>query len=103
MDEFGKIASEVPGSEELNKAKESIKGRLVLELEDSREVSTLFGLQKLLEGEIRSPETLMAEIDKVSSEQVTEVAKKIFVNEGMNLAVIGPFKEEDRFIKNLKF
>lgn len=103
LDEFGKIASEAPGDEELIKAKESLKGRLVLELEDSREVSTLFGLQQLLEEEIRTPETIMSEIDKVTASQVSEVAKKIFVNEGLNLAVIGPFKHEDRFTKDLKF
>ena len=103
LSEFAKIAVEKPGEEELKKAKESLKGRLVLELEDSREVSTMAGLQELLEGKIRTPETIMAEVDKVSAEDVVEVAKKIFVNKGLNLAIIGPFKEEGQFIKDLKF
>jgi predicted Zn-dependent peptidase len=103
LNEFSQLANKTPGSEELNKAKESIKGRLVLELEDSREVSTMIGLQELLEQEIRTPEKIMAEIDKVSAEDVTEVSKKLFNNKDLNFAVIGPFKEEDRFIKSLKF
>lgn len=101
--EFAKIASEKVEAEELIKAKESMKGRLVLELEDSREVSTMLGLQELLEGKIRTPETIMAEIDKVTAEDVSAVAKKIFNNQSLNLAVIGPFKDESKFIKDLKF
>ncbi len=101
--EFAKIATEQPGIEELNKAKESIKGRLILELEDSREISTMIGLQELLEGRIRTPEEIISEIDKVTAADVTEVAKKIFVNKGLNLAIIGPFKDEGKFISDLKF
>lgn len=100
--EFGKIASEEPVAEELNKAKESLKGRLILELEDSREVSTMLGLQELLEEKIRTPEEIIANIDKVTAEDLVGVAKKIFVNKGLNLAIIGPFKDESKFISNLK-
>lgn len=101
--EFSKITLEHPSLEELTKAKESLKGRLILELEDSRDVSTMLGLQELMEEKIRTPEEIIANIDKITAEDVSDTAKKIFVNKGLNLAVIGPFKEEERFINNLKF
>lgn len=103
LTEFGEIAKKEPSEEELKKAKEYLKGRLVLELEDSREVSTMFGLQELLEKKIRTPEEIMKEIDKVSASDVTEVAKKLFKTSGLNLAIIGPFKDESKFINDLKF
>jgi predicted Zn-dependent peptidase len=101
--EFSLIAKEVPGQDELTKAKEYLKGRLILELEDSREVATMFGLQELLETKTRTPEEIITEIDKVTAQEVTAVAKKLFVNQGLNLAIIGPFKDEAKFIKDLKF
>lgn len=101
--EFANMTTSLVEDKELNKAKESLKGRLILELEDSREVSTMYGLQELLEDKIRTPEELIAEIDKVTAGDVRDVAKKIFANHGLNLAIIGPFKEESKFINDLKF
>jgi len=101
--EFSLIANKPPAESELNKAKEYLKGRLILELEDSREVATVFGLQQLLEDKIRTPEEIIAEIDKVTAIEVTNIAKKLFVNQSLNLAIIGPFKDTDQFINDLKF
>lgn len=103
LNELAKIAVEEPTEEELTKAKESIKGRLVLELEDSREVSTIFGLQQLLENKMRTPEEIIAQIDKVQARDVSRVAKEIFLDSKLNLGIIGPFKSEEKFIKELKF
>jgi len=101
--EFAEIASKSVDDKELSKAKEYLKGRLILELEDSREVSTMFGLQELLERKIRTVEEIIQEIDKVSKENVREAAKKLFVEDSLNLAIIGPFKKEEQFINDLKF
>lgn len=101
--EFSLIANTQPEAAELTKAKEYLKGRLILELEDSREVATMFGLQELLEDKTRTPEEIITQIDKVTAQDVTSVAKKLFVNQGLNLAIIGPFKDEAKFIKDLQF
>src|SRR3989338_3781474 len=45
--------------EEVFKAKELLKGRLLLSLEDSQNVSMFFGNRLLLEGETLSPEELV--------------------------------------------
>jgi predicted Zn-dependent peptidase len=43
----------------------------------------------------------MAEIDKVTSEDVQRVAKALIEGRGLNLAVIGPFDDPARFEKLL--
>lgn len=102
LHEFGEMAGNEVDAKELNKAKEYIKGRLILELEDSREVSTLFGLQELLERKTRTIDEIIGEVDKITSKDVQEVAKKLFVTDTLNLAIIGPFKDEAKFISDLK-
>lgn len=100
--EFSEIANKEPGEAEMKKAKEYLKGRLVLELEDSREVATMFGLQELLENKTRAPEEVMKEIDKIEASEVTAIAKELFKQDSLNLAIIGPFKDNGKFINLLK-
>jgi len=93
LEEYNKVSSikyEV-SSKELNKAKEFLKGHLVLELEDSRSVAGFYGSQELLEDKVDNPEEVLAKIDRVSLEDVARVAKKYLINETLNLAIIGDF------------
>ena len=100
--EFKEITKVAVKEEELKKAKEHIKGRLVLELEDSREMALMCGMQQLLEGEIRTTDEIFKKIDAVTAADVQKVAKDIFKNSGLNLAIIGPYKDEAKFAKLLK-
>ena len=43
-----------------------------------------------------------AEIDKIDAVDIQNFAKQIFTNDKLNLALIGPFKEEEEFKKILK-
>jgi predicted Zn-dependent peptidase len=79
-----------------------LKGRLVLELEDSREVASLFGLQELLERKIRTPEEIMKKVEEVTAADIKMVASDIFKDKSLNLAIIGPYKDEAKFEKILK-
>lgn len=88
-------------NEELKKAKEFIKGHLVLELEDSRAVAGFFASQELLEKTIDKPEDILVKIDKVTREDIEEVAKTYFQNSRLNLAVIGNFEDGERWNKLL--
>lgn len=77
--------------EEMKKAKEYLKGHLVLELEDSRSVAGFYATQELLERKIDNPDEAMKKIDSVTAEQIENAARKYFVNKGLNLAIIGNF------------
>ncbi|OGH37836.1 MAG: hypothetical protein A3B44_01185 [Candidatus Levybacteria bacterium RIFCSPLOWO2_01_FULL_38_21] len=104
LDQYHGIADSKFGvtNRELKKAKEFLKGHLVLEIEDSRAVAGFYAIQELLEKSIDTPSQLIEKIDKVSLSEVAEVAKKYFLNKGLNLAVIGNFTDGQRFEKLLK-
>jgi predicted Zn-dependent peptidase len=105
MAEYAKVADGKMGitKEELTKAKEYLKGHLVLELEDSRSVSTYYGHQELLEHEVLNPDQILKKIDAVTKDQVEEMGKKYFVNKGLNLALIGNYENNEQLQKLLKF
>ena len=101
--EFARIAREPVSDDEMDKARNFSKGRLVLSLEDPRG-TILFGLRsEVLEGRIREPDDVLAEIDRVTVEDVQRVAQDVIRENRLNLAVIGPFDDPDRFEKLLGF
>jgi predicted Zn-dependent peptidase len=104
VDHFAKLGA---GSldlteKELTKAKELLKGHFVLELEDSRAVAGHYAQQEILEDEIKNPEEEIKKIDDVNLEEVIEVGKEYFRNEGLNMAIIANFDNKDKFEKLLE-
>jgi predicted Zn-dependent peptidase len=53
----------------------------------------------VLEGEAIEPADLLAELDKVTAEDIQRVAQDVIGNEKLHLAVIGPFDDAERFRK----
>jgi predicted Zn-dependent peptidase len=99
--EIRKIAEEPVPADELEKAKSFAKGRFVLQLETSQGL-IMFGLRReVLESRTPDPEEIIAELDKVTAEDVSRVADDVISKQGLNLAVIGPFDDPERFEKLL--
>jgi predicted Zn-dependent peptidase len=95
--EFQRIADEPLEQEELDKARNFAKGRLVLSLEDPKG-TILFGLRsEVLEGRVREPDEALAGFDAVTTEDVQRVAQDVIGGDRLRLAVIGPFDEAARF------
>lgn len=86
---------------ELQKAKEVSKGRLLLRMEDTRSVSSWLGAQELLWGEVKTPEEIVKAIDRVTEDDMQRVAEKLLATDKLNLAVVGPYKSEGRFLSLL--
>jgi predicted Zn-dependent peptidase len=57
---------------------------------------------EVLEGRLREPDEVLAALDKVTVEDVHRVAQDIVRQDRLNLALIGPFDEPDRFQKLLE-
>jgi len=102
LEELAKLKEKKVTEEELKRAKENWKGRMELALEDSYRVASFYAAQELFEKEIKTSEGILEEADRVTAEDVQRVAKDIFVNQKLNLAVVGPFKNEGKFDKLLK-
>ncbi len=87
---------------ELQKAKDYLKGISSLSLESSDAQASFYATQELLTGEIVSLKEKHKRIDAVTQYDILKVAKEIFVPEKLNLALIGPFKNKNKFQKILK-
>jgi len=88
--------------EELSKAKELSKGRLLLRMEDSRSVAGWVGGQEILNGSILDVEEVVAIIDKVTAEEMRALAKKLLIGDKLRLSVVGPVKSADHLEELLK-
>jgi predicted Zn-dependent peptidase len=100
--ELGKIHQEAP-AEELHKAKEYTKGRLLLRMEDSRAVASWLASQELLQERVATPDEAVQWVDDVTASDVARVAQKLFRQENLRLAVVGPHRSETAFQKLLQF
>ena len=99
--EFGRIAAEPVAADELEKARNFAKGRLVLSLEDPRG-TIMFGLRaEVLEGLTREPDEVIAGLEAVTVEDIQRVAQDVIREQTLNFALIGPFDEPERFEKLL--
>lgn len=103
MKEYRKVLDEPVPQAELKKAQEFLKGKMVLRLEDSEEFAHLIGKFELLYDKMKTPEEIMKAIDKVTVKDLQRVAQDLFREEAARLAVIGPYEDEERFMKLLKF
>jgi len=87
---------------ELLKGKEYIKGHLALSLEDTKAINGFFGVQELMLGKIDTLQEVINGIDKVTADGIYEYAKSVFKPAKLNLSIIGPFEDEERFEKLLR-
>lgn len=86
-----------PDPAELARAKEYLKGRLLLSLEDTRNLALWLGGQELRYGRVLSVEEVLAQIDRQSPDDLRAVAEAVLRPERQNLAVVGPFRGPERF------
>lgn len=94
MVELGRLKDGIP-EEELKKAKEFCKGRLVLRMEDTRSVVGWLGGQELLLGYILTVDEVVSKIDSVRVDDLVRVARELLLPEKVKLAVVGPVNEKD--------
>ena len=58
----------------------------------------MFGLRReILEGKATEPSEVLAELDKVTADDVLRVGRDLMRDEALRLAVIGPFDDAGRF------
>jgi predicted Zn-dependent peptidase len=101
IDELKRLAEGIP-EEELTKARELAKGRMLLRLEDTRAVSGWLGGQEVLTGRILTPEDVVDQLDQVTPDDLVRVARSLLRREQMNLALVGPHRSERVFLPLLE-
>ena len=104
LGELDRLRQEPVPEEELAAAKEFVKGRLALSLEDSFALASLYARQELAEPEVLGPEQILARFESVQASDIQRLAQALFRVERLNLAVVGPFSENgDRFRQAIDF
>ena len=103
MTELRRLAAETVPAAEIRKAKDFLIGNLYLSLESSDELASFYGGQEVLRQTIKTPETVADEIEAISSADILDLARRIFISEKLNLALIGPFDDKKTFEHILKF
>ena len=99
--ELQRVVGERVPDDELEKARNFAKGRFVLQLESPHGL-ILFGLRReVLEGGAVEPSEVLEGLDAVTVDDLERVAQDVIGSNGLNLALIGPFEEPERFEKLL--
>jgi predicted Zn-dependent peptidase len=103
LDELKRLKDELVSDAELKKAKDYIAGTMMLNLETSDSKADFVAHQEIMKKNVKTPEEMVADVNKVTAAEIQELAKEFFTDKGLNLAIIGPYKDEARFVPVLKF
>lgn len=99
--ELSLIKKEPVLKEELERAKEFYKGQLLFTMEDTMSLMLWLG-EKVIAGEKEfDTEKIIKKIEAVTESDIMDAASRIFKDDFMNLAVIGPVKNETELKKAL--
>jgi len=89
-------------AKELNKVKNCLIGRTALQLETSDDLANWYAQQAILfkeqgvETHILSPKEYYKKVKQVASVDIRRVAREIFANNKLNLAIIGPYEGKEK-------
>ena len=95
--EWDRLRQESVSDDEMTKVKEFVKGRLLLQMEDSFSVAAWCGRQAVLLPEVLTVDEVIEAIEAVTGADIQQVAQGLFLGERINLAVVGPFEDGERF------
>jgi predicted Zn-dependent peptidase len=98
--EIADIAGGNLRASELERAKENLKGRIVLSMEATSNRMSRLGKALITDTELLSLDRIIAEIDGVQAENVAELAELLLAPERLSAAGIGP--SEERFLTALE-
>jgi predicted Zn-dependent peptidase len=93
--ELERLRNEPVSDEELGRAKENVKGRLVLSSESTAGRMTRISRATLFDLPIDSLDEMLAKVDAVGVDQLTELARELYGTERLSAACIG--RGEERF------
>src|SRR5206468_3469457 len=92
-EQIGDIAGGNIRDDELERAKENLKGRMMLAMESTSNRMSRLGKSLITDTELLSLDRLIAEIDAVEAEAVVELAGVLLAVDRMSAAGIGPSNE----------
>jgi len=98
-----KLTKDLVSDDELKKAKEHYIGHLYLGLETTDSMAEFYADQEITTSKLKTPQELEKEIRRVTAKDVMNVAKDIFRNDKLNLAIVGDVARQSEVKKALSF
>ncbi len=95
MKEFKKIKEEGITPAEERRVKNQIKGSLVLSLESSNSHMSRIARQEIYFGKYLSMDDIIKGVEKVTAEQVQQLAQQLFEPGAVSLSILGPLSKSD--------
>jgi predicted Zn-dependent peptidase len=95
-EQIASIAAGEVSDEELDRAKQNLKGRIMLSMELTSNRMSRLGKSVITDSELMSLDRILAEIEAVETSGVAELAGVLLARERLSAAAIGP--REDRLL-----
>jgi predicted Zn-dependent peptidase len=89
MAEFAKLKQEPLSAEELTRAKDQLKGNILMGLESSNSRMANLARQEIYFGHFFSSDEIIARVEAVQAEQVQQMAKQLFDPERIAVTLLG--------------
>jgi predicted Zn-dependent peptidase len=93
MAQLHRICEEPVERGELTKAREYLKGRLLLRLEGTGSLATWLGGQELLTGRILEPDEIIDKLDAITPDDIMRVASDTYARQPLRMAAIAPIED----------
>ncbi len=102
LEELMKLVETGVAAKELRKAKEYIKGKIVLGMEDPHGTLDWYLTHAAFTKKMETPKEAFAKLEKVTGDEIQALAKQLFTKKSLVASVIGPFPDKTIFEKRLK-
>ncbi|OHA97843.1 MAG: hypothetical protein A3E32_02595 [Candidatus Zambryskibacteria bacterium RIFCSPHIGHO2_12_FULL_38_37] len=103
LEEIKTLRDKAIARAELKKAKDYLIGRMYLNLESSDSLASFYGFQEITRSKIKTPKEIEKEIEAVTVGDVKNLAKQIFINKNLNMAIVGNIKNKSPLSKIFHF
>ena len=100
LEEYKKVCDEYVPDTELRRVKDHLRGTALIGLEQSNAVASFIGGEEMLTGRPQTVDEVFAKIDAVTNDDIRAAARELIRRDGLNLAMIGPFRDAALF-KNM--
>ncbi len=102
LSELMRVVDQGITAKELKKAKEYMKGRVVLAMEDPHGTLDWYLTQMAFMKKLEEPLEAFLKLDQVTAEEIQDLAIKLFKPQCLVASVIGPFPDKSIFEKRMK-
>jgi predicted Zn-dependent peptidase len=102
LEEIQKIRTQPVDAVELNRAKESLKGSLMLSLESTGSRMSILARSEIYYGRQITLDELIAKVDAVTADDVQQMAVELLEPHRLSMAAIGPFRADGALAKRMR-